>query len=711
MLPAFLQPVGRFVWGSTRHAPWPVKVMLAIIVVGGPAAVAIKLGVRQVRTQRFGQLLVAWKEFEDGVRAGDEAQMAAALDAVLATNPAEPTALGRKRALETGEADPADQPMVVLSVRRHLKAGRLADAAREAQKRLAAEPADWLARCVVAADLLQRGDQAAAAAELDKLPAPNNQSAKLDPGGLLFAARLFRATGKDPLVLRRFCQSVIQPILKSPGAASLGASEKVGLLECYAEAFDPPTDQPQPGAVAESWAVAAQLADAALDEALEEKDAAVLARIGRLGPALEVGLGGLRRGRQVTDAEHAPLLADLRDRTRRAWEAVAPDGSNPEATRGYVATLLRSIDAVPPDDRPARYDQARTALVKGIEARPDDPELAQMFSRLLTLEGRPLQAAERLIGLANKYPDRPVWWALAAEAAAAANRRDVAIQACAKLRERDPNNSWAARTEARLWVEAGEADKALAVLGRFDAPTLLKDGIATYTYTRALAEGHGPDAADRLTAFLKAVEEHGQVVPAVAAARGLADAAGYPPEQVADRLGRLLARHPDQPDLLKAKADAAYRAAEAVEPIWEIGRVRAALRAVEQARIKLPADLDLVTQLGWLHLAGEDSPVLAGRAVAPLKAAADDPARTARQLELLGAVALGENDVAAAVKHLERAARAPDPPAGVFVLLAKAYHASGQRGPARAALESARNRPRTPREQAVYLTTARVVAP
>ena len=47
-----------------------------------------------------------------------------------------------------------------------------ADAAREADKRLGAEPRDWLCRCVAAAHKLQAGDPAGAAAELDQLLEP-----------------------------------------------------------------------------------------------------------------------------------------------------------------------------------------------------------------------------------------------------------------------------------------------------------------------------------------------------------------------------------------------------------------------------------------------------------------------------------------------------------------------------------------------------------
>ena len=491
LLPGPVRSVARNLWATFRYAPLVVKVMLVVIFVGGSAAVAYRFTVQKVRNARQQRQVGEWRGFEEGVKAGDEAKMLAALDRVLALVPADPIALGRKRAIEAGEADPTDQPMVILNVRRHLRAGRLADAEREARKRLAAEKNDWLSRCVVAAALLQRNDKAGAAAELAQLPAPGHSGARLDPGGLLFAGRLFRAVDKDPAPLRQFTQGVILPILKSPATAQQAAAEKVALVECYVEAFDPAPGQRQPASLAEAWAVAAKLLDAAADEAAEGKDVAVLTRVGRLGGPLEVGLAALRRGEQVTAAEYAALLGDLRDRSRRVWDGVlAADPTSAEAHRGLATVLLRNIEVAPVADRPKLYETARGVLVRGLKARSDDPELAQLFARLLAAEGRPLEATQLLVGLARQHPDKPVWWALAAEAAVAANRREVALEACTQLRAKDPDNRWAARTEARLWVEAGEPIKALPILARLGDDALARDPQAAYSYAREIGRAH-----------------------------------------------------------------------------------------------------------------------------------------------------------------------------------------------------------------------------
>ena len=709
LVPGPVRVVARHAWGTFRYAPILVKLLLVIIVVGGPGALVYRYAVHRNQSIKAGGQVAEWRRFEEAVRTADEPKMLAALDGVLARNPTDPTALGRKQALESGQADPGDQPMVVLSVRRHLRAGRLADADREAKKRLASEKNDWLSRCVVAAHRLQQGDAPGAAAELDQLPAPGDATARLDPGGLLFAARLFRATGKDLTPLRRFAQTISPPILRAAGSAHLPPAEKSALVECYVEAFDPTPGQSQPAGVAEAWAAAAKLADSALDEALEHKDPGVLTRLGRLGVPLEAGLGYLRRSGQVTADEARPLAGDLRDRTRKAWDGVlAADGGGAEAHRGKAGVLLRAAaDAGPGADRPALYRQARDTLVAGLQAKPDDPELAQMFGRLLAVEGRPLDAAQYLIGQAHAHPDHPVWWALAAEAAVAASRRELALEACAKLRAKDPNNRWAARTEGRLWVDAGEPARALPALARLGDDAVARDPLAAYPFARALAE---TGAGDRLTQFLQVVAAAGQPAAAGAAARGLADAdpAKFPPADLQARAVALLNKFPDHPDLLRAEADAAYRLAERGDPLWDPTRVRTAVRAVEQALRRNPDDPELCTHLGWLRLSGESNPALAARAVAPLLA--PDARPTPRQLELLGAVALAANDLPAATGFLQRATQGADPPAGAFALLARAHHAAGRAGPARSALDAARSRPHTPRERADYLTTAKLVA-
>src|SRR5438045_3021439 len=82
--------------------------------------------------------------------------------------------------------------VVGLLLRLHLRAGRTADAEREADRLLTKSPGDWFARCVKAAGLWNAGDKAGAERELDALTPPGHRATKLDPPSLLLAFQLFR---------------------------------------------------------------------------------------------------------------------------------------------------------------------------------------------------------------------------------------------------------------------------------------------------------------------------------------------------------------------------------------------------------------------------------------------------------------------------------------------------------------------------------------
>ena len=125
--------------------------------------------------------------------------------------------------------------------------------------------------------------------------------------------------------------------------------------------------------------------------------------------------------------------------------------------------------------------------------------------------------------------------------------------------------------------------------------------------------------------------------------------------KIADRAERLLSRWPDHADLFRVRADALFRAAEGVEPVWEPARLREAVLAVERLRAKLPDDPQAALALGWLRLA-ENNPERALRDVAPLRTPEIDPTLSAAQIELLGAIYRQTGKLDDAVRLLERAA-------------------------------------------------------
>lgn len=700
-----LSAVRKTLLGPPRHAirwfrgaPRWLQAALVLLFVAG-ASVG---GYYVVHTRTVGAkqraVVAGWKRFDEAVRAGNEEAMKTALDEVLAADPNDRVARQRLDAVATLNADPADPPMVMLTLRMSLRAKRTADALREAEKRLKHEPGDWLAHCVRANDFLVKGDPEAAGLELDALSPINHPDLKLDIGTLLYAMRLHRAAARDLAPLRAFLQSRVLPMLRSSTAHAMAARDKLALIECYLEAFEPNTEKPQPLVIAQGWAAAAELADLAFEDAKEANDATTLTRIGLAGTRLHAGLQTLRQHDHITEAQHADLKRELEDRTWQAWEKVRElQPTNHESYHGLALVRLRAQD----------YLGAREQVAQGLTACGEVPELAVLFSRMLQLEGRPLEAYEALARKAEQTPGVVTWWGLAAESAIVARRRDLALEACRRMRQVNATNGWALRTEARLWLEAGEPKKTLEILSPSGEPALATNPEAARYYTRALTETGQPD---RVEAFLKLVEANEPVM--VAALRGWSEAR---PEdvtrsaKVADRVTLLLTRWSENMDLLRVQAQALLRVAEGSVPAWDPVRVAKAVQAHERLRARLPDDRVAIVGLGWLRLYGEGNPEHAFRDLALLRAVEATPGVTTAELELLGAVYRRTGKIEQAVQVLQRATRLPDVSAGCFTQLALAYHARGQKVEARAALETARSLPRSSREQGDYLTAAKLI--
>jgi tetratricopeptide (TPR) repeat protein len=696
----------RFAYRWFRGAPrWlqAILLLVALGAVGGGGYYAFHTRMEVLKQRKVGD---AWKQFEQALREGRDPEMRAALDAVLAADPADGRAARWKRAVESGEADPGDPPMIFYTLGANLRAGKLEEAVREADKRLAYAPHDWTARCVRAQAALARGDKAAVNEELDKLIAPDDSRSYASPVSLLRALHLFRAVGRDTASLRAVVQNHVVEQLRRPSAQRMPPGDKMILVEFYLEAFEPTPDKPQPPAVAQGWAPAAKLADLAADEAAETGDVAALARVGRTGPRLAAGLRMLRRHDQVTAEQFPELSRELEDRTRRVWQAVREkDPKNPEAYLGLAQSYLSGRDA---ESRKAAWQ----TLVDGLEATGRDPRLYAAVSRLLVQLGEAGLAWNELKQAAEQRPDEPVLWMLAADAAWAAGRPDLALHACEKVREKDRDNKWAALTEARVQLASGYPRRAVELFEKFGEPALAANPGAGRPFARALTEA-GQEA--RVEKFLEqaeqAAEKANDADAAVAVLVGWSEARPVDPERarkIAGRAERLLSRWPDEPDLYRVRAAALFAAAEGTDPPWESVRVREAVQAAERLRAKFPDDPDAATWLGWLRLA-EGNPERALREVAPLRAAEMAPRLTMSQKELLGAIYRRTGKLEDALRLLEPAARSQEATAGVFVQLALTYHDLGRPDDARAALEKARNRPRTPREHADYVAAYRAM--
>lgn len=691
-----------------RQPRW-FRVGTVVVLAVGAAAAAVYANVHLKKRDTAHATAAAWASYSAAAQKADLDGMRAALAAAAAADPADPTPVRYRGMIDRGAADPDAPELAAALMAHHRAADRLPEAAREAEKVLAKYPKNWLARCYVAHHALQHlGDPAAAGRALAALPDPEDPEAGVRLNGVLYALRLFEATGRDATELRAVTLRKLVPLTRTAAAAAAPTEAKLQLVACYLEPFADPAAVPE---LAGYWAAVDRLAEDAVGEAVAAGDTRALARVADLGPRLRVALALVRAADpdRLPPDRYASLLAAVDDRTRRALLAVRErEPQRPEAYRGLAALALQAND-------PAAAVQH---LVDGLAACGDRPELLEPLVALVARYGTDAATralADRLWKAAETGKPNPVKWCLAAEAALVVGRPDAALAACQKARAADPRHPWACGTEARIHARGGnffDAREALAALGE---PAVFASPAATRLHARVLV-GTGLWLL-RDDEFKKAAAAPGKgKAAAVAFLLGVLDA---PPDAdrsawVAANAELVLASDPDAGGAAAARAEALFRLAElsaaphpedrSKPPVWNAARVAAALRAVNQLPPDQRAAHDAVAAVATLQLKGEGNAAAALRTVAPLLAA--EATATPAQLEVVGTVLLANGRAAEAVRVLERAARAPAATAGCVVALATAYERNRQPAEARDALKRAEAMPnRSGREQAELIAT------
>ena len=676
---------------------WTLALAVGLLAVG----VIVAVGARHWasgRTQRAA--LAGWRKFDEAARTADTVAMNAALAEVLAADPAEPTALARREALATGVAPDGDAALTAFLLRKQFRDGNLPAASRSAAQLLRHRPRDWLALCVTAADALRRGDRSAALLALDALPGPGEEGANVEAVGLLVAFRLHEVLERDAAPLRRFVQSHVCPLLKAGTVQSLGAADKLSLVGCYLEGFEPPTGQPQLPPLLLAWTPATTLLDSAAEVAVADGSVPLLKRAGELSARLTAAAATLRAAGQVTAAQAADFARDGNARTRRCSVKLAE--VDPAAAEAYRGLARLAADA-------GRYEEARAEVVRGLRHCGDDPELSALFARMLQLEGRAVESYTHLREMARREPTQAAWWSLAVTAAVAANRADLALADCAAMRSALPGHPWAAKAEARLRLDAGDAARAAQLLHPLGTAALAKDAEGARLYARSLeAAGLHALLPDFLVAVENAAHDSDNPAALAAALRGQLEARpdAAAAERVAAECQRFAGRWPDAVEFPRLRAEALSRAAEVSAPDWDAAKVAAATRAAERWRARAPGDRAAAVMLVTLRLRAGDA-AQASRDAAPLRDAEADTLATAAELEALGAVHFADGRLADAARVLERLARSALARPSVSVRLARVYFAQGKLPAARAALALAQSFPRSPQEQADYAAAAR----
>jgi len=656
--------------------------------------------------------VAAWKAYQDAAQTTDLDGMRAALDAVSAATPNDPTP-GRYRAMiDRGEADPDNAELAVVLMLHHRTHERLPEAAREAEKVLAKYPKHWNARCFLAHHVLENlRDPNRAEQILNQLPDPEDPQANVRLNGILYALRLFDIVGRDSTQLRGVVLRKLVPLLRTPAAANASAVAKVQLVTCYLKPFADPGAIPQ---LSEYWAAADKLTDDAAAEAIATSDVGTMIRIAELGPTMRVALAMLRDQdpERLPPDRFQPLLKALDDRTRRLWQVIREkEPQRPESYRGIAQLALQENNPV----------EAVQSILEGLAACGDQPEFLEQLVMLIARFGTEdsiRSLADRIWKAAETTKTDRTKWCLAAEMALIVNRPDAASLACRNALAVRPNDPWACATLARILVRSGKFSEAREALAPLGAVAILMNPTLTRIHAHIMI-GSGlwvlRDDEYKTVTDAQAKLKVKTSLLSVAFLLGVLDA-GPDVERsawVAAQAELILAADASAPGAALARAEALYRLANMTvtahpedrsrPPVWNASRVTAALRAIGQLTLEERADPNLLAAVAVLQLKGENNAGAALRTITPLLATQVNA--TPAQLEVLGLVMIANNRHAEAVRLLERAARAPRPSVGCLVALAVAYLKNNQPIEARAMLRRAEDTPnRTDREQAELVT-------
>jgi tetratricopeptide (TPR) repeat protein len=687
--------VGRF-----RHWPWKVRLLAGVALLLPPPALGYALWVKHRESQRRSEVSRAWDEF--GYRAAhlNGPEVRDVLERLRALDPANPTVGRRLDALAAGEADAHDEPLLRLLTSEHFAAGRVAEAAREARKLVACQPADWRGRAVLCFDAIRRGDRAAARAELDALPPPLESRTPIDPASALLVLRLRGGLGLGDGGLLELMALRVLPFLKTDQAGQCRPGEKLIFLECYGRTFPLlPTHPELPG----YWVAAARLAQSVIDD-----PAATTAELVQLGMLQEGHLalvGPMRQAGKFGDAEAGELVRELEGRIAQTW-AKAQQGDSSAA----VAYVGRALARMRTGDLAAALD----ALEEGLRHCPDQAEL-------LAVQGRLLRVADPALGLARveeaaaRRPDELPVWQLLAESALAAGRLDKALSACQQARRLRPGLAWACLLEARLRLDQGRPADALDALAPL-RPTFAQNGVALGLQVRALwGAGRGAEAA-------ALVDEAGRADRPAAVllggAAGLLAAGQYEP--AAREAAAVVGREPALAEGWWVKAEALRQLADAGSDDLAVRRWRReAAEAYEQVLHRQPGHGGAVRQLVWLYAKGLGDPSAAYRAAVPLRDLEAQGALPPDLMETLAVAYLGVDQAEPARRLLEAAerwaAQRPDGDtrtgdwASCALHLAQAYQKLARGPEAQAAFDRASSLPKTPRVAADWLATQRLL--
>jgi predicted Zn-dependent protease len=398
-------------------------------------------------------------------------------------------------------------------------------------------------------------------------------------------------------------------------------------------------------------------------------------------------------------------MKGVEDRYRQIWQAIrTADPKNPQGYVGEAYALLKAKDT----------DGAIAQIKAGVAACGEWNMPLLIAATAWAKEAKQAEPfLPQLLELAKKHPDNVTLWHLVAETAEAANRRDIAIEAVQRAREKAPTDAWLLWAEARMWLDADKPDKALELLQMIPDKNRVGNPAVVRAYTRALAAA-GDDKLLRevAKAAFNEGDKSNDASLALAPALGVLDC---PPtkaraEMAKEFADRVHVRWPTSLDAVRAQARACVQLAEEVNEKdsrrWSEVPVQAAIDTLNKLKTRDPTDVWAPAMLAWVRYRGGQEVEHAWNELTPVLPREAEPTLPADVLEVIGTLYFAREKYGEAVRVLTRAAAAARQPAGALVTLARAQYEHGDVRAAKETLRRAATYPHSDRVRDEYLNAA-----
>jgi len=670
-------------------------------------------GYRHIRTQR--QLAVqsqAWSEYHQALERHDFQGLEDALQTLLRFDPPPAAAKALSEAWIQKRSTSETLELAPLLMDYHLRRNDLPAATQEAEQVLRRLPRHWLAHCVrLHAALNEQAPWNTPKPPpkiihlLEQFPDPEDESAWTTPAGLLYALRLWKWAHQDTNPLLRVLERRVLPLLRTAKAQEAPSYQQLHLIACWLAVAE------QAGGTAtlsQYWAAVDQLSELAVQQAVAKSDAEALRYWLALAPALEQQLLRWQRedSQRFPASRITPLYQEVRRRRRLAidaWHSLEPQ--QPEVYFHLAELAWQEQDV----------RGAFGYYLKALRRCPDPVPVWERFLPFLThfaSESSLQRLSEHLWNEAEQAGKDAQLWCLAAQAAAAVQRYEQAVEACRRARQIQAGHPTAGLLEATLWLRSGDPVRARTALESLDPQWFRRHPEAARLYGRCLSATApldtiirryqelypSPIAADpAMAAFLRGAGENSETAEILRwAVRELQTAAvrGEP----------LCCRY--YTELRFRLAEALVRPHPSGGPaVWDAEAVTAALHAFLTLSPEQLREPDMLLAQATLYAFGRQQPEVARRLIEPLLHPPSSRPLTPAQQLALAYILLASQQARDALPLLTAVQQSsPSPPAALWIALAWAYHDLGDPQQAATALNRAALTPyRSAREQADWV--------